>query len=163
MALSRLCPTATFECGISGLAEGISRVVRVVNELLVEDEISDASLVDEDLHVFHTVARITVDETASLGFGEQTRRYDLCFPEELESLNFRYLQPGTLLGWQAPGSPGLVVMDNDGRDVHQDYIHYENERILTRRPCLLSMLTADITVIHQDCLCYIMEPYPLQT
>lgn len=163
MALSRLCPTATLECGISGLPEGINRVVRLVNELMAEDEISDAALVDDDLHVFHTVARITVDPTASLGFGQQTRRYDLCFPEELESLNFRYLPADTLLGWQAPGSPELIVTDNDGRDVRQDYIHYDNERILTRRPCLLSMLTADITVIHQDCLCYIMEPYPLQT
>ena len=162
MALSRLCPTATLECGISGLPEGINRVVRLMNELLAEDEISDAALVGDDLNVFHTVARITVDPTASLGFGEQTRRYDLCFPEVLESLNFRYLPAGTLLGWQAPGSPGLIVTDNDGSEVYQHYIRHDNDRILLRRPCLLSMLTADITVIHQDCLCYIMEPYPLE-
>lgn len=160
-ALSQLCPAATLECGRSGLPEGVSRVVRLLSELLEAQELTDATCPDEPPEVFHTVAKVTVDWDCGVGLGYQPQRYDLCFPEDLESLNFRLLPADTRIGWCSNRAHRLRVTDNEGCDVSEHYIHYRGEEILTRRPCLLSMLTQDITVIHQDCLCYIMEPYPL--
>lgn len=160
-ALSQLCPAATLECGRSGLPEGINRVVRLLNELLEAEELTDATFPEEPPEVFHTVAKITVDEGAKVGLGYQPQRYDLCFPEDLESLNFTMLAPETRIGWCFNSEHRLRVTDNEGKDVSEHYIVYRGEEILTRQACLLSMLTQDITVIHQDCLCYIMEPYPV--
>lgn len=161
MALSRRCPAATLECGTSGLPEGINRIVRLIDGLLTEEPLSDACSPGEPPQVFHTVARVTVSEGDRVGFGYQPLHYNLFFPHELEALNFRMLPAGTFVGWRADGAR-LKVHDNDGRDVADDYLEHVGDRIRIRRPCVLSMLTSDITVIHQDCLCYIMEPWPLR-
>jgi len=161
MALSRLCPAATLECGTSGLPEGVNRVVHLVGELLSQEELSDSVVPEASSDVYHTVAKVTVAQDDRIGFGHQTERHDLCFREGLESLNFRRLTAGTELGWQSETAAGLRVTDNQGQDVTAHYFGTLGDRIILRRDCVLSMLTADITVIYQDCVCYIMEPFPL--
>lgn len=161
LALSRICPAATLECGTSGQPEGVTRVVRLIDRLLTGEHLPQKRPEHEPLKVFHTVARVTVCEEDSLGFGYQPQRYALCFPEQLESLNFRLLAQGTLLAWRASGARGLTVTDNSGGDVTELFLQQSGERIELRRECMLSMLTEDITVIYQDCLCYIMAPYLL--
>ncbi|MDX1587316.1 MAG: M14 family metallopeptidase [Oleiphilaceae bacterium] len=161
LALSQRCPAATLECGTSGQPEGVTRVVHLVETLLTRDTVPPLRPEHHPLRVFHTVARVTVSDEDPLGFGYQTQRYPLCFPEQLESLNFRLLEPGTLIAWGREDARGLTVTNNDGVDVTDVFLQYNGERIELRRPCMLSMLTSDITVIYQDCLCYIMEPFPL--
>lgn len=161
VALSRLCPAATLECGLSGSPEGVDRVVRLIGDLLAEDELHGA-FPKARFDLFHTVARVTVSDADQIAFGRQLERYDLCLPHDLDTLNFQQLPADTLIGWRSPNARGLSVADNDGQDVTAHYVRYQGERILTRQPCVLSMLTRDITVIYQDCLCYIMEPYPLE-
>ncbi|WP_290652096.1 M14 family metallopeptidase [Aquisalimonas sp.] len=160
VALSRLCPAATLECGLSGAPEGISRVARLIDALLTEGELP-GTFPETDLELLHTVARVTVSDADQIAFGRQVERYDLCLPNDLDTLNFQPLPADTLIGWRSPNARGLSVADNAGRDVTAHYIRYDGDRILTRRPCVMSMLTRDITVIYQDCLCYIMEPYSL--
>ncbi|QTF94276.1 M14 family metallopeptidase [Halomonas sp. BM-2019] len=160
VALSRLCPAATLECGLSGTAEGVSRVVHLITELLAAPAL-DATPPEPDFELLHTIATVRVDDADRIGLGYQLERYDLCFPDDLEALNFRRLDADTAIGWRSPNARGLCVTDNDGRNVTTHYLRYQGEFILTRRPCVLSMLTRNISVIYQDCLCYIMEPYPL--
>lgn len=160
VALSRLCTAVVLECGLSGKADGVNRVKRYLNACLAMETLeSETDHQQKTPEVYHTVGRITVDAQSQIGFSDQGDDYDLCLREDLETLNFRSLPPGTLLGTARGGRAWLKITDNDDTDVSARYLEYGHGRVLLRQPCLLSMLTRDIHVIHQDCLGYVMQPY----
>lgn len=162
MAMSRLCPAVTLECGLPGELEGIQRVSDYLRQCLELEEIPSAVEADEEVDVFHTVAKILVPEGATVGFGERDSRYTFCFPGDFETLNFHLLPHDFQLGWRYDRETPLRAVDNLGLECGDSYFHYEDDRILTSRTFLLSMLTRDVRVIYQDCLGYIMEHYPLE-
>ena len=51
----------------------------------------------------------------------------------------------------------LIVRDDDGRIVTDDYLALREGAIVTCRSIMPAMLTLDERVIRQDCLCYFME------
>lgn len=159
VALSRLCPATVIECGLSGEPEGTARVRDYLEHCLNMPCCEEDAPAAKGVTVYHTVGRITLAEDVRIGFGEHGTDHDLCLREDLEGLNFRQLAPGTILGHYTSGSPVLKVTDNAGCDATEHFIAHENQRVVLRKPCLLSMLTRDIHVIHQDCLGYVMQPY----
>ena len=163
IALSKICPSVTLECGVSGNAAGTSHVenyLRHCIELSPEDLFTPPPNHLSDL--FHTTARITVREDASVAFGERGNEADLCLREDLENLNFERVPEGAELGRFRDGVKPLVVIDNEERDVTTRYLDFSEERIVTRLPIVPSMFTRDVRVIRQDCLGYIMEPYEVK-
>ncbi|MCA9093668.1 MAG: hypothetical protein KDA68_09295, partial [Planctomycetaceae bacterium] len=84
----------------------------------------------------------------------------LTLREDLDRLNFQELESGECLGWTdtRSGTP-LVVTDQSGRNVTDEYLVTRNGRIELRRPAVPAMLTCDQNVIRQDCLGYFMERY----
>ncbi|MES9865689.1 MAG: hypothetical protein ABW157_10150 [Candidatus Thiodiazotropha sp. LLP2] len=64
------------------------------------------------------------------------------------------------LGWiNGRGLEALDVRDENGSDVGCDYFHIEEGQLCLNRMVMPSMLTKDLDVIRQDCLCYLMERY----
>jgi hypothetical protein len=55
----------------------------------------------------------------------------------------------------------LNVLDESGVDVFDDFFILQDSQLFTRKPMTPSMLTDDITILRQDCLCYLMERYQL--
>jgi len=163
IALSRICPSVTLECGVSGNAAGTSHVEQYLRHSL---ELSAEALFTPPPNhlsdLFHTTARIVVREGLRVEFGAYGSDADLCLREDLETLNFERVPEGAELGSYRAAAPPLAVTDNDGRDVTSRYLHFSEERILTRLPIVPSMFTRDTRVIMQDCLGYIMEPYEVK-
>lgn len=159
--VARYCVSVTLECGRPGAAAGVERSARLLEHCLSSDELFSRDENLDDVDVFHTVARMTVADELRIGFGEHTPDVDLRFPDDFDSLNFRLLDAGTTLGERLTPQARLKVQNDAGHDVSDDYIGYEGRRVVTRKMFLPSMLTLDERVIHQDCLGYIMEHYPL--
>jgi hypothetical protein len=84
----------------------------------------------------------------------------LRFVPDLDHFNFRELAAGTLLGW-ARDAARLQVIDDQGADVSRSLLSTEGGTLRLARPLMPAMLTRDLAVVRQDCLCYLMERLPL--
>lgn len=157
-AFSGFCPSVTVECGLSGEKEGVAHLVRFL-EICLGLESIPCSQPDKPFSLFHTTAKISVRENSDIVFGASPSGTGITLVENLDSLNFRYLEPETFLGYSSGAGTGLLVTDNRGRDVTADYLALEHSEIRTVKHFTPSMFTKDKTVIRQDCLGYIMEHY----
>lgn len=156
LCLSRICPSSTVECGQAGEVHGTDHCIGFLETLMHLDELSKTPLNADDVHLFHMVATVRVNDQALFGFGHLPT--DIAFRENLDVLNFQELPTGISLG-DINGGPvqPLVATDIDGVNVTPDYFRFDRGQIETTREIMPSMLTLDRRVIQQDCLCYLME------
>ncbi|MES9855604.1 MAG: M14 family metallopeptidase [Sedimenticola sp.] len=158
MAMARLCPSVTLECGKPGQTHGVEHARDYLDACLHLSEHPSHPVAEHDVDLFHTVAIVKVPEHLSFGFdGEGV---DICFADDLDYLNFRELPRGTSLGRVAEGvGRGVTVSDEQGNDVTARFFKVEEGELRLRLPVMPSMLTKDCRVVRQDCLCYLMERY----
>ena len=113
-----------------------------------------------DLDLFHTVATVKVPSELEVGFSNDN--IDISLLPDIDRFNFNELPAGTAFG--QVGSPGVqpfVVRDEQNQDVTARFFEINGRWIQTRTPVMPSMLTLDLDIIKQDCLCYLMERFPL--
>jgi len=109
-----------------------------------------------DIDLYHTIGIVTVPQ--EIGLGRTPTGAYLQFEDNIDHLNFRDLPAGTRLAHaQRTSAVPLLVRDDEGRTVTDDYLELRSDEILTRRDIMPAMLTLDARVIRQDCLCYFME------
>ncbi len=156
IAFSRLCPAVTLECGRSDDADGLAAAIDLVEYALSLEEFDLHPPAPEALTLYETVGRVVVDPEASVSFGEAGA--DLILRPDLESTNFRMLKAGD--DWARLGGPGLPfrVVDEHGEDHTRIFFRIEGPRVSLNRDAVPAMVTPDQTIIHQDCLCYLMRP-----
>jgi hypothetical protein len=160
MAFAELCPAVTCECGKVGDESGVSHAMEFAEACLHLAEIPDHPVHGGDIHVFHTVATLKVPAHIAFSFGDGEA--PLRFGEGIELCNFRELPAGTLLAQRRSDSDAyLEVWDEAGRESGEAFLEYSEHEIRLRRNFMPAMLTRDEQVIRQDCLCYLMERYPL--
>lgn len=157
---SHLCPSCTVECGQPGQPHGTDHAREFIDAVLHLSHFPGHPVPAHDLDVFHTVALAKVPPEVSIGFGDAD--CTLRFLEDLDHLNFRELPTGTTLGWVADTTtPVVTVSDDRGQEVTEKYLEIEDGELRTTRSVMPSMLTVSTTAIRKDCLCYLMERYPL--
>ncbi|MCB1831822.1 MAG: succinylglutamate desuccinylase/aspartoacylase family protein [Gammaproteobacteria bacterium] len=158
LAMAKICPAVTLECGKPGQLNGVEHARDYLNACLHLAEHPEHPLSPRDIDLFHTVATVKVRADTTFGFGGES--VDIRFEDDLEYLNFRELASGTRIGWINPGNDiGLEVINEQGSDVTHRYFSVEDEALKLRVPVMPSMLTRDLRVVRQDCLCYLMERY----
>ncbi|MDH5183787.1 MAG: M14 family metallopeptidase [Gammaproteobacteria bacterium] len=162
MAFADLCPAVTLECGRSGDEGGIEHAAELVDACLHQSYLPEHPVAAGDIHLFHTMAIIKVPESLSFHFNGDPN-VDITFDAELDSLNFRELPSGTVIGRvNGTASVMLEAWNEQGMDVAELYFEVVNGEIVLKRPVMPSMLTLDERVIRQDCLCYFMERLEFQ-
>lgn len=159
MAMSKLCPAVTVECGKAGSTAGDEHAASLVDAALRLEHFPAHPPPPEDLAVHHTVATVKIPPDLSFGFDEAG--VDLCLPRTLERWNFVDLPAGTAWGRLREGAPAPEVIAEDGGAVFAEYFEVADGVLRLRRPVTPAMLTLDARVVRQDCLCYLMEHYPL--
>lgn len=161
MAMGKFCPAVTVECGQPDHALGTEHALEYLNACLHLAEIPNHPVAHHDLDLFHTVATVKIPEHISFGFRDS--EVDLRLADDIDRLNFRELPAGTILGWQQQPDDvvALEVRNEAGEHVTDDYFTVVAGEIRFARPVMPSMLTLDTRIIRQDCLCYLMERYPL--
>ncbi|MGD2082298.1 MAG: M14 family metallopeptidase [Chromatiales bacterium] len=156
MAMARVCPAVTLECGKVGQSRGVEHARDYLDACLHLSEHPAQPVAAHDVDLFHTVAVVKIRPEVSFGFGE--RGVDLQLAPDIDHLNFRELPGGTSLGCvQTDRGLGLDVRDELGQDVAERYFYLEDRELRVRIPVMPSMLSKDRRVVRQDCLCYLME------
>ena len=156
LAFADLAPAVTLECGQPDNPQGITHATEYLSACLNLSEIPAHPIAKQDIELFHTVAVVHVVPGTLIGFQEDG--LDLRLVDDIDHLNFRELPINTLLGWQQKNSELLLkILDEQDQEVSSDYLHLDGTALRIRRPLMPSMLTRDTQVIHQDCLCYLME------
>ena len=154
-AFSPYCPAITCECGQIGDMAGVERAVELIDACLHLSEFPHHQLPEGDVHVFHSVARIKIRDQRSFGFAAGN---DIQLRDDLDCSNFVELQVGeSLATLSCDLEECLVVNDELGRDVTQQFLGCVDQQLRLRRPAMPSMFTRDLNVIRQDCLGYLME------
>ena len=160
-ALADFCPAITVESGLARDPFGVDHVLDFLEQCLVLDTIP-ATLNDPvEPRVYHSIARIEVPENCRIGFGENSRETDFAFIENLESMNFVEQAENTLVGWRHNPDLKLKVVDEQGDDVSEGFISYENGEIRLIRSVVPSMFTTFAPNVLRDCLGYLMQRYAL--
>jgi hypothetical protein len=90
--------------------------------------------------------------------GFQGEVFDLRLIDHIDHLNFRELPSNTVIGWQKNHHAlALRTVDEHDREVSSHFFHLDGNALKISRPVMPSMLTRNVRIIHQDCLCYLME------
>jgi len=159
MALAELCPAITVECGKAGSPEGEAHAADLIDAVLNLSHFPEHAPTAGDLDLFHTVGIVKIPESVSFSFGAQN--VDLQFDAKLDHMNFCELSAGTVWAKAKDTNALPQVVNESGTDVVHEYFDITNGVLVTKKPVMPSMLTLDERVIRQDCLCYLMERYPL--
>ena len=152
-AFSDFCPAVVLECGQSGDADGISHSTRFLQAVLNTDKLPSGH--PQHIKLFHTVARVTVPETFSLGTDDSA---DIRLNAELEKMNFEQLGNGSIFAGLKPDSNARLLVSNESNeDVSDEFFASKASKIVLKKNATLSMYTTNEKAIRQDCLCYLME------
>ncbi|MBE9547761.1 MAG: succinylglutamate desuccinylase/aspartoacylase family protein [Proteobacteria bacterium] len=155
-AFSNFCPAVTLECGLAGNIHGTDHTLAYLESCLHLPQLDNIPLPGEEMGLFHMVATVKVDANLDIGFGGNG--HELSLIENLDHMNFRELETNTLFGYTRDKTTlPFITTDMHGKNVSGKFFSFEDGEIRTTHPIMPSMLTMDQKVIHQDCLCYLME------
>ncbi len=158
MAMARLCPAVTLECGRVGELQGVEHARNYLDACLHLSGYLEQPLSHSEIELFHTVAIVKIPDRYSFGHGVSD--VDIRLADDLDRFNFHELPSRTVFGTIRPGiGLGLVVTDEQGRDISKRYFELVEDKICLRVPVMPSMLSLDHRVVRQDCLCYLLERY----
>lgn len=155
LAMARLCPATTIECGQAGSPGAAEHAAELVDAALHLAELPTHA--PRQIDVYHTVGAVRIPAQYSFEFGDR-HGSDLCLVPDLEHYNFHHLPEGTLFAWSAPARGAFFsVEDNEGREAAADFFVRDGDAIRLRRAAMPAMLAANEAAIRQDVLCYLME------
>ena len=160
-AFAALCPAIAIECSKPGNPEGVARAAALIDACLHLTAFPEHPIAAHDLELFHTVGLVKIPENVSFQFGEGDA--DLNLATAIDHMNFTELPVGTTLGTTRLSKPPLLVLDDAGGDIAEQFFEVQDGQLVTRRNLIPAMLTLNEQVIRQDCLCYLMERLTLPT
>jgi hypothetical protein len=160
LAFSNLCPAVTLECGQPGDQLGIEKAVHLVDKILNLPAHENGELPASDYDLFHTTAVIKIPDEFSISFDGSPA--DIQFLQGIEKHNFEEIEADTVLADINPNiQQPFHVIEESGKEIFSEVFQIADGKLLTNRLITPSMLTDNITIVRQDCLCYLMEPYQL--
>lgn len=157
MAFNGACPAATLECGMPGDPAGIEHASRLVETLLTLDEFSDQYPPRDALHLVESHLNVHIPRHVSYEFDVEAD-VDLTFARDIESHNFRLIDPQQVFGYTRIDRP-IQVLDAGQHDVTDEVLRIEQGRIYFNQTLMPAMITRDKLVIQQDCLCHLLQDY----
>ena len=162
IAMSKLCPAVTLECGKVNSPNNEQIAYEYINACLHLSELPAHSVAAHDIELFHTVAQVKVPNKHSFSFSDKNA--DIVFHEDIDHMNFRELPAGTVLGSLKPNSDAqLQACSEAGIDISREFFNNHNNQINLEKAIMPAMLTLNEEVIRQDCLCYLMERLDLSS
>jgi succinylglutamate desuccinylase len=156
MAFAELCPSVTVECGKAAESSGVTHAREFILNALALGQFSDESMDVHNLSVFHTVAVVKLKEGMSIGVDQPDMDLDLL--PEVDQYNFHEIQAGTPLARiHHERAMPLCAHNEFGKDVAERYFEIRDGYLCNIVPVMPSMMTLDVEIVKQDCLCYLME------
>lgn len=161
-AMAKICPAITCECGQIGNETGVEHASDLITACLHLLELPTYPPPASDYHLLHTIATVKIPPQCSVAFDDCRSPADFQFAADFDHLNFRPLPARTVIGRRRTECrEGLMVTDEEGRDMASHYFEIVQREIVLRVPTIASMLTPNERAVLDDCLGYLMEEYPL--
>jgi succinylglutamate desuccinylase len=160
-AFGKFCPAIVLECGQPDMPDGTAHAMEYVETCLnldSFDDLPDSAIADIDL--FHTVAIVKVPEQVNFSFTDESND-DITFPAEMDCLNFCELPIGANFGEAKTTRAYLSALSEEGEEQSDRYFQIQNGKIILKVPVMPSMLSLNTDIVRQDCLCYLMERFPI--
>ena len=136
---AQFCTALTVEVGTPCDAQSTVRATRFLRRLLADERTPTDD--PGSLSLFETVARVMVDEEASIVPAAQR-------------FNFRTAPAGQALATDG----ALEARTADGACVNDDYLLVRDSATVLAKPTAIGMYTADLAAARSDCLCYLLKP-----
>lgn len=155
-AFGEFCPAVVLECGLPEHPGGVEHA-----QAFLETCIQPGGPIlhvphQGDIDLFRTVATVRVPHDLEFGFNGEG--CELRLLPHLDELNFNELPEGTAFGEVRSGSHvPLTVIDSAGADIRNRYFRVDAGRLVTAVPVMPSLVSTNVQIIRQDCLCYLME------
>lgn len=156
-AFSSWCPSVAVECGQPGQATNEMAAARFIEAALHLSDFPDHPLPASELDLYHALAVVKVAPEVSFGFGDPDAA--LRFDAEMDHRNFVELPAGAVFAHSTHPWP-LQAWDEQGQDVTEALFERVGDALQLARPAMPAMITRDLRVVRQDCLCYLMERVP---
>ncbi len=151
-AFSDFCPSVVLECGQSSDKSGEDHALAYLEKILQMDNLS--SLDSSNLKLYHTIARVTVPNTTSMGDDSK----DIYLNAELEEKNFQQIPQGTEFASINSTKEKLIIVNSESHeDITDEYMEVKDGKLKFKKTITLSMFTTNERAIRQDCVCYLME------
>ena len=162
-ALSPLCPAIVIECGQAGDLEGLKKGVKLIQSLLQDpqDDWRQSPITVPNVYYTFGLIRIQSDLKVSFASPPVLKNSSLCLIKELESLNFKKLPPGLLLG-KTNSLKGIQLIDKFGKNIFDQYFSIKNTNWLVKSSFIPSMLTKNLAIAKSDCLAYTMDKISIE-
>lgn len=161
LAFAEMCPAVTLECGQPGDEYGVQLTTQYLDKMLQLDALEPETGIEQTIDLYHTTGIIKIPEQYSFSFTDDDA--DIKFIKGIDKLNFEEIINGTLLGHIKPNIlKPFTVMDEEGRDVFDQFFVVKDNNIYTKVALVPAMLTSDMNIVRQDCLCYLMERYDIE-
>jgi len=150
-AFSDFCPSIVLECGQSSDRSGEDHALAYLEKILQMDNLSSDS---SNLKLYHTIARVTVPKTISMGDDSK----DICLSTELEEKNFQQIPQGTEFASINSAKEKLIIVNSESHeDITDEYMEVSDGKLKFKKAITISMYTTNERAIRQDCVCYLME------
>jgi len=160
-AFTPICPTVCCECGEIGNAEGVAQAATLIERCLADD-FGDGTAHDDAkaIDIYQAFAMLKVAEGLTLSCDGQAA--DLQLPPEIESFNFRALEPGHVIATTLshPDTEPLRAYRLDGEAIAGMLVRKGADVCLSTH-AVAAMFTRDLRAIRQDCLGYLMQRVPV--
>lgn len=154
LAMRKLCPSVTAECGQAKDPQGGEAGFDFLMAALHLDRWHSEE--DRELRLYEITGRVEVKADAAIGFEAGTDA-DLELPASLEKWNFFERPAGSVFARLPRGYCPLSVIDEAGTDLTARFLSVEGDRVVLKRDVTPVMLTTSVAAIRDDCLCYFME------
>lgn len=154
LAMAEYCPAVTIECGQPREPQGIKQATEFVDALLHLSAFPEQAVHEQDIDIYHTVARVKIPEQTSFSFNDETASLKLDSALELD--NFSELMPGAVFA-RTSDNARFDVLDDHNTNRYDDYFNNDHGAITLTKPMMPAMITLNEEIIRQDCLCYLME------
>lgn len=154
LAMRKLCPSVTAECGQAKDPQGGEAGFDFLMAVLHLDRWHSEE--DRELRLYEITGRVEVSAEAEIGFEAGTDA-DLELPASLEKWNFFERPAGSIFARLPRGHCPLSVIDEAGADLTARFLSVEGDRVVLKRDVTPVMLTTSVAAIRDDCLCYFME------
>jgi succinylglutamate desuccinylase/aspartoacylase family protein len=161
IAFAKLCPTVTLECGQPGDEYGIQLTTKFIDKILQLEILEPEPGIEKTIDLYHTTGVIKIPEEYDFSFNGE--KADIEFINGIETLNFEEIISDTLLGKLSKDiDRPLIVLDEEGKNIFDQYFAINDNHIYTKSAIVPAMLTTDKKIVAEDCLCYLMERYDIK-
>lgn len=156
IAFSKLCPAITLECGRSGDPKGLNSALDLIEYTLSLDTLPSERPPPGALRLYETIGRVVVDPGTPIHF--DAAGDGLTLPPQMDALNFTDLPAGRSFGRFTGEAAPLRVLDEHDHDLTSEFFQIGAGELRLKTDVTPAMITRDVRVIRQDCLCYLMRP-----